>query len=181
MFAVREGLALQRLSIASLDVTRSLAGLINVSHDARCFKGDRVTGVSTEECVIRTGTLPGRRAALVLAIVLVTACLPLVAQLTDIRRLRSLLACSACDPEFVRRELTYVGYLRERRDAYVHVLSTTLGDCSWRSNARDSIHRPGSLRRRHRHTFLGRPTRLRVTRGSERLTDSISVVPTYFA
>ena len=50
---------------------------------------------------------------------------PLAAQAQETRRVRVFLDCSICDPEFVRRELTYVDYVRERRDADVHVLSTT--------------------------------------------------------
>jgi len=50
---------------------------------------------------------------------------PLAAQGHETRRVRVFLDCSICDHEFVRRELTYVDYVRERRDADVHVLSTS--------------------------------------------------------
>lgn len=61
---------------------------------------------------------------LVAAVLFVTR-VPLAAQDHETRRVRVFLDCSICDPEFVRRELTYVDYVRERRDADVHVLSTT--------------------------------------------------------
>lgn len=32
-----------------------------------------------------------------------------------------------CDEEFVRREITFVDYVRDRRDADVHILLTTEG------------------------------------------------------
>jgi hypothetical protein len=59
------------------------------------------------------------------AAVLVVSRVPLTAQSHETRRVRVFLDCSICDPEFVRRELTYVDYVRERRDADVHVLSTS--------------------------------------------------------
>jgi hypothetical protein len=62
--------------------------------------------------------------SLVAAVLLVSPA-TLAAQAQETRRVRVFLDCSVCDPEFVRRELTFVDYVRERRDADVHVLSTT--------------------------------------------------------
>lgn len=41
--------------------------------------------------------------------------------------LRVFLDCGACDFDFLRREVAYVDYVRDRKDAEVHVLVTTRG------------------------------------------------------
>ena len=38
--------------------------------------------------------------------------------------LRIFLDCGPCDDDFLRREITFVNYVRDRRDAQVHVLVT---------------------------------------------------------
>ena len=49
------------------------------------------------------------------------------AQEPEPQRLRVYLQCSACDFNYVRTELTWVDYVRDRQDADVHVLVTTQG------------------------------------------------------
>lgn len=44
--------------------------------------------------------------------------------------LRVFLDCSQCDFDFLRTEITYVDYVRDRNDAGVHVLVTTQGNSS---------------------------------------------------
>ena len=39
--------------------------------------------------------------------------------------LRIFLDCNRCDGEYMRQEITFVDYMRDRRDADVHVLVTT--------------------------------------------------------
>ncbi|MFC1746821.1 hypothetical protein ACFLZR_00615 [Candidatus Neomarinimicrobiota bacterium] len=39
--------------------------------------------------------------------------------------LRVYLDCSACDNDYVRTEITYINYVRDRREAQVHILATT--------------------------------------------------------
>jgi len=71
--------------------------------------------------------VPSRCVATLLLVAAVLLVIPatLAAQAQETRRVRVFLDCSVCDAEFVRRELTFVDYVRERRDADVHVLSTT--------------------------------------------------------
>ena len=37
----------------------------------------------------------------------------------------ALARCDRCDFDFLRREVVYINYVRDRRDAHVHVLVTT--------------------------------------------------------
>src|SRR3990170_3628287 len=41
--------------------------------------------------------------------------------------LRVFLDCTRCDFDFLRQEITFINYVRDRKDAEVHVLVTTLG------------------------------------------------------
>ncbi|MEX0891607.1 MAG: hypothetical protein WEB88_05495 [Gemmatimonadota bacterium] len=54
------------------------------------------------------------------------AAAPLAAQ-TDAERLRVYVDCAYCDSDFLRTELTWVDYMRDRADADVHVLTTQQG------------------------------------------------------
>ena len=67
-----------------------------------------------------------RGALLALAVCLVTAG-GAAAQQPPPRRdnIRIFLDCSRCDDDYIRREITFVDYMRDRRDADVHVLVTT--------------------------------------------------------
>lgn len=51
--------------------------------------------------------------------------LPRSARTDGAEALRVFLDCSACDFDFLRREITYVNYVLDRNDAQVHVLVTT--------------------------------------------------------
>lgn len=43
---------------------------------------------------------------------------------SEVQRLAVFLDCSSCDDTFIRQEMTYVDYVRDRREADVHVLVT---------------------------------------------------------
>jgi hypothetical protein len=55
------------------------------------------------------------------------ACFPGIAagQETNPEALRVFLDCAVCDFDYLRTEMTYVNYVRDRKDAEVHVLVTT--------------------------------------------------------
>src|SRR5919197_4192407 len=55
------------------------------------------------------------------------ACFPGIAagQEADPEALRVFLDCATCDFDYLRTEMTYVNYVRDRKDAEVHVLVTT--------------------------------------------------------
>lgn len=59
-------------------------------------------------------------------ILLAVITLPTFSQTTTLKdqAIRVFLDCSGCDSEHIRKELTVVNYVRDRKDAQVHILST---------------------------------------------------------
>ena len=73
-------------------------------------------------------TLPRPRARFVfilIAIGVVVAASPAAAQTDAPEALRVFLDCNRCDSDYLRTEITFVNYVRDRRDAQVHVLVAT--------------------------------------------------------
>ena len=61
----------------------------------------------------------------ILALVLLLSGAPVQQQAPSTQPLRVFLDCNSCDFDFLRTEIKYVDYVRDRKDADVHVLVTT--------------------------------------------------------
>src|SRR5512136_1210692 len=78
------------------------------------------------------GIAPGRPLAAVLALALLFAARPLPAQqgqaaADELKKtaLKVFLDCDSCDTEYIKTEITFVNYVRDRLEAQVHILITT--------------------------------------------------------
>ncbi len=63
------------------------------------------------------------------------------------------LDCDRCDDDYIRREITFVNYVRDRTESQVHLLIT---DTAHRQRARvpAQLHRAGGLCRRSRYAAV---------------------------
>jgi len=68
---------------------------------------------------------PGILRAVALALVAMTAPAAVRAQAAAVEKLRLYLDCNSCDDTYVKTEISWVDYVRDRQDADVHVLVTT--------------------------------------------------------
>src|SRR5512136_1933366 len=78
------------------------------------------------------GIAPGRPLAAVLVLTLLFAARPLPAQqgqaaADELKKtaLKVFLDCDSCDTEYIKTEITFVNYVRDRLEAQVHILITT--------------------------------------------------------
>lgn len=64
--------------------------------------------------------------AIAIATLLISLCINSFAQQKKLKdqAIRVFLDCSSCDTEHIKKELNFVNYMRDRKDAQVHILST---------------------------------------------------------